>query len=95
MTQDDPGNIALVMDDLLAPRVLVWWRSTQSVTAHYNASDCADVCDADVDEIEATVRRLTVAGLILDGGISMSAARWLSSIALTAISRQGKKSQRD
>ena len=76
----DPVLLAIVIDDPLAPRVLATCKALKLPLAEVSASasDIALVARARVEEVERTLQRCTLAGLLVDGGISETADRWLS-----------------
>lgn len=89
---DDPGNLALVLNDPLAPGVLVWWRSRSPKLDAFDVKELALCLCVTEMEAKLSVHRCRTAGLIHDGGISPSAAKWLS--ALVAKSMGVKPSRR-
>ena len=75
---DDPGLLALVIDDELAPRVLAYWKARPGNLARIDLRAIAKAVRASVEETEATIERCQIAGLLLEGGISTTASKWLS-----------------
>ena len=77
---DDLGRLALVLDDPLAPSVLVWWRANNAMLEGYDIRDLAMCLHSSLGQTKASVHRCKTAGLIHDGGISPTAAKWLGAL---------------
>ena len=77
---DDLGSLALVLNDPLAPGVLVWWRANRATIEGYDIRDLARCLHSTLGQAKASVHRCDTAGLIHDGGISPTAAKWLGAL---------------
>jgi hypothetical protein len=78
----DPSLLALVTDDPLAPRILAWWKAKRPKIEDIPKllPQMAKMAQAvSLAEAEATIERLQLAGLLLDGGIHQLGDMWLSS----------------
>jgi len=74
----DPADLALVIDDPLAPRILAWW--DKAGARQGGVIDVAAVCRltrACQEEVEASIERCRIAGLLLEDGIPLVARKWL------------------
>jgi hypothetical protein len=77
----DPSLLALVVDDPLAPRILAWWKAKKPQLADIPAlqAKIAKMVQANsLAEVDATIERLLLAGLLVDGGIAQLGDHWLS-----------------
>lgn len=75
----DPGPLALVIGDPLAPKVLAWW-AAKMPQGKVDERVLCRACMASLEQVSATVERCELAGLLLhDGtGISVLGRRWLN-----------------
>ena len=93
----DPTLLALVIDDPLAPRVLAYWKACKLVLAQRTemTPKIASMVQAtSVRDVELTLDRCMLAGLLVDGGISPVAEGWLSNHVgshLSGFNKRGKK----
>ncbi len=78
----DPADLALVIEDELAPRVLAWWDKARPQLGSIDLVSASRMVRASPEEVEATIERCHLAGLISDDGIAPPARLWLA--ALTA-----------
>lgn len=76
----DPTLLAIVIDDPLAPRVLACWKALGLPRDKTDAdvSKLALLVSGSIEEIKRTITRCELAGLLVDGGISDVADKWLS-----------------
>jgi hypothetical protein len=79
---DEPGLLALVLDDELAPRVLAYWKAKRArlEDAESLTQEMARAVASTVEQTRATFNRCKLAGLVLDGDISTTASKWLATI---------------
>lgn len=73
----DPADLALVIDDPLAPRVLAWWEKAKPDPNNVDHDALCRLVFASRLQAEATLERCRLAGLLLDGGIAPVARKWL------------------
>ncbi len=71
----DPADLALVINDRIAPFVLGWWDKTRPSPIDIDA--LRRLAHASAEEVEASVDRCRIAGLLLEGGIAPVARKWL------------------
>lgn len=76
----DLALLALVIDDPLAPKVLAAWKALAPLLAdaEENLSEVAILVSGNLIDVRRTIRRCSLAQLIVDGGISPLADQWLS-----------------
>ena len=85
--EDDPSRLdlvsaAIVVGDPLAPAAVGAGRALAPSSREEAIHSIADLLGRPETEVAATLRRLDVAGMILDGGEVSPEARWLVQRAL-------------
>ncbi len=91
--QHDPGGLALILDDPLAPRVLAWWQATRATLDGYaeiRAQLAVDV-QAHPSEVDRTIERCKKVRLLEKGGISQLAAGFLRNHVAQSVGVKRKK----
>ena len=73
----DPADLALVIDDPLAPRILAWWDKTRPGPSDVDVDAVCRITRASAEEVEASIERCQLAGLLLEDGIPVVARKWL------------------
>lgn len=97
----DPADLALVIDDPLAPRVLAWWDKTRPRLAEdVDLVALCRVAFTSRTQAEATLERCRLAGLLLDEGIAEVARKWLGAyvvgrMGVTAAPKKREPKQRE
>lgn len=93
--QHDPGGLALILDDELAPRVLAWWQASRATLDNYaeiRGQLAVDV-QAHPSEVDRTIDRCKKVRLLENGGISQLAAGFLRNHVAQSVGVKRKKSK--
>jgi len=75
----DPGGLALILDDPLAPKVLAWWQASNASMARFAEFESQLAADVGVSRgaLAPTLQRCMKVKLLEEGGISQLAAGFL------------------
>lgn len=90
----DPSLLVLVADDPLAPKVVAAWKALapQLADSETQVSKIMTVVRANsLEETRRTIERCQLAGLLMDGGISQTAQRWLNSLTVKQVNTVARK----
>ena len=80
---NDLGLLTLVIDDPLAPRLLAWWKKSKPAVAAFpelQAQIATMIQAKSMADVRATFDRCEFAGLLLDGGITETAEKWMQAV---------------
>jgi hypothetical protein len=87
-------DLALVINDPLAPRVLAWWDKTKPDMDNPDLDAACRLLLAPMPEITVTIERCRLAGLLHADGIADVARKWLATYVARELGVKPAKKKR-